>query len=263
MTDPRLGGGPSPASAEASSWRVIAKATTGSTNMDVLDLARLGDPGRVWVVAEAQDGGRARRGRVWTSEPGNLYASALLIDPGLPLHLPELPFVAAIAAAEAVCAATGERLSPGLKWPNDLMVGGRKLSGILLESTRTPHGHTAVAIGIGINCRHHPAATETPATDLRAAGAEVPPERLFEALRRSFAARVADWDGGRGFPTIRAAWLARAVGIGGPIRVRLVDGEDTGVFDGIDEAGLLLLTRADGSRRKISAGDVFFPAAKD
>ncbi len=263
MTDLHLGGGRSPASAEASSWRVVRKPATVSTNMDVLDLARLGDPGRVWVVAETQEGGRARRGRVWTSEAGNLYASALLIDPGLPNHLPELPFVAAIAAAEAVSAATGDRPSPSLKWPNDLMVAGRKLSGILLETIRTPDGHTAVAVGIGINCRHHPAGTETPATNLLIEGADIRPEVLFEELRRTFAARVAEWDEGRGFPAIRAAWLARAVGIGGPIRVRLVDGEDEGVFDGIDEAGLLLLTRADGRRRKISAGDVFFPATKD
>ena len=263
MIDPRTGGGRSTASAEASVWRVVRKTSTASTNLDVLDLARLGDPGRVWVVADAQDGGRARRGRSWTSEPGNLYASALLIDPGIPEHLPELPFVAAVTAAEAVTAATGGRLSPALKWPNDLMLAGRKLAGILLETTRTPDGRIAVAVGIGINCRHHPAGTEMPATNLLIEGADLRPEVLFEALRDAFARRVAEWDGGRGFPAIRSAWLERAVGIGTTIRVRLVDGEDHGIFDGIDAAGLLLLARPDGSRRKISAGDVFFPAAKD
>ena len=263
MIDPRTGGGRSTASAEANVWRVVRKTSTASTNLDVLDLARLGDPGRVWVVAEAQEGGRARRGRIWTSEPGNLYASALLIDPAIPEHLPELPFVAGLAAVDAVASATGGRRAPGLKWPNDLLVCGRKLAGILLETTRTPDGRIAVAIGIGINCRHHPAGTEMPATDLLVEGEDVRPELLFEALRDAFARRVDQWDGGRGFSAIRSDWLERAVGIGGPIRVRLVDGEDHGIFDGIDAAGLLLLARPDGSRRKISAGDVFFPAAKD
>lgn len=263
MADPRFGGGRSRASAEASSWRVIRKAKTVSTNIDALDLARSGDPGRVWVVAEAQDGGRGRRGRVWTSEPGNLYASALVVDPCVPRHLPELPFVAAVAAADAVARATDGRRIPGVKWPNDLLIDGRKLVGILLETVRFPDGRDAVAVGIGVNCRHYPFGTETPATSLLAEGADVPPEHLFEDLRAAFAARLAEWDAGAGFSAIRAAWLARAVGIGGPIRVRLIEGEDEGVFEGIDEAGFLILARADGARRKISAGDVFFAPKKE
>lgn len=252
-------GGERASASAGAPWRVIAKPTTESTNIDVLDLARSGDPGRVWVVADRQEGGRARRGRAWTSESGNLYASALLIDPGLPRHLPELPFVAAVSAADAVAEATGSRLVPGIKWPNDLMIAGRKCAGILLETTRDPAGRTAVAVGIGVNCRHYPLATETPATSLLTEGHDVLPERLFEALRTAFATRVEEWASGRGFAAIRAAWLARAVGIGGPIRVRLVDGEDTGIFEGIDETGLLRLARPDGTHCKISAGDVFFP----
>jgi len=263
MTEGRSGGGRAAASAAAATWRVVRKPATVSTNIDVLDLARLGDPGRVWVVAEAQNGGRGRRGREWTSPPGNLYASALLIDPGAPVRLPELPFVAAVATADAVAAVAGGRGSPAIKWPNDVLIAGRKLAGILLESTRTPDGHTAVAVGIGVNCRHHPFGTETAATDLLIEGIDVAPERLFEELRHAFAARLTEWDEGRGFAAIRAAWLARAVGIGGPIRVRLMRGEDHGVFEGIDDEGLLILAGADGSRRKISAGDVFFPPAKD
>lgn len=258
MNDPRLGGGRS-ASAEGVAWRVMRKTVTASTNVDVLDLARAGDPGRVWVVSERQEGGRARRGRSWTSEPGNLYASALLIDPCAPRHLPELPFVSVLAAADAVFRATDGHRTPGIKWPNDLMLSGRKLAGILLETTRTGDGRTAVAVGIGINCRHYPFATETPATSLLTEGADVLPERLFDELAAAFAARLDQWCAGAGFAAIRAAWLARAVGIGSRIRVRLVDGEDGGVFEAIDEAGLLILARDDGSRRTVSAGDVFFP----
>lgn len=258
MNDARLGGG-RPALAEKAPWRVLRKTTTTSTNVDVLDLARAGDPGRVWVVSDRQDGGRARRGRSWTSEPGNLYASALLIDPCTPTHLPELPFVSVLAAADAVARVTDGARAPGIKWPNDLMLSDRKLAGILLETTRVEDGRTAVAVGIGINCRHFPFATETPATSLLTEGVDVLPERLFDELLAAFATRLLQWDEGRGFPAIRAAWLERVLRLGEPIRVRLVDGEDEGVFEAIDEAGLLILARSDGSRRKISAGDVFFP----
>lgn len=254
------GGGRVPATV-GDGWRVIRRSETVSTNLDVLDLARSGDPGRVWVVAERQSGGRARRGREWTSETGNLYSSALVIDPCFPAHLPELPFVAALAAHRAVRRVAGGGVRAiGIKWPNDLMIGGRKVAGILLESSRTPDGRTAVAVGIGINCKHHPLGTETPATSLLAEGVDVFPEVLFAELGRAFAEVYAIWDNGRNFAAVRQAWLDAAIGIGGPVRVRLVDGEDRGIFEAIDEAGLLVLARADGTRRSVSAGDVFFPA---
>lgn len=241
-------------------WRVERLASTVSTNIDVFDKARSGDPGRVWVVADRQTGGRARRGRDWTSEPGNLYASALLIDPCEPRHLPELPFVVAISVRRAVAEAMGERgPAVGLKWPNDLMIRGRKLAGILLETTRTPEGRSAVAVGIGVNCKHFPVGTETPATSLLTEGADVFPEHVFDRLTVAFDEFLRLWDGGRGFEAVRAEWLGHAVGIGGPVRVRLVQGEDHGIFEAIDAAGHLVLRREDGTRRLVSAGDVFFP----
>ncbi len=241
-------------------WRIERLAATVSTNMDVFDRARSGDPGRVWVVAERQTGGRARRGRDWTSEPGNLYASALLIDPCEPRFLPELPFVVAISARRAVAEVVeGRGLSVGLKWPNDLMIRGRKLAGILLETTRTPDGRSAVAIGIGINCKHFPSGTETPATSLLAEGADVFPELLFDRLVVAFDEFLGLWSRGEGFEAVRNEWLDHALGIGGPIRVRLVEGEDHGIFEAIDAAGHLVLRREDGTRRLVSAGDVFFP----
>lgn len=260
MNRPMSGEGRAPA-VVGSDWRVVRLKETVSTNIDVLDRARSGDPGRVWVVAERQTDGRARRGRGWTSEPGNLYASALLIDPCEPRHLPELPFVVAVSARKAVAEAVGARaISVGLKWPNDLMIRGRKIAGILLETTRTADGRTAVAVGIGINCKHHPPATETPATNLLLEGADVFPEQLFDRLARAFADFLDIWSRGEGFAAIREEWLSHALGIGGPIRVRLVEGEDHGIFEAIDAAGLLVLRRADGTRRLVSAGDVFFPA---
>jgi len=237
---------------------VVRVGDTVSTNIDVLDKARSGDPGRVWVVAERQTGGRARRGREWTSDAGNLYASALLIDPCEPQHMPELPFVVVTAARRAVARAAGGRVDIGIKWPNDLLIRGHKVSGILLEATRTPAGSTAVAIGIGINCKHFPLGTETPATSLLAEGIDVFPERLFDDLAAELAEGLATWDEGRGFEAVRDEWLAHALGLGRPIRVRLVEGEDEGLFEAIDAAGHLVLARADGTRRLVSAGDVFF-----
>ena len=232
-----------------------------STNDAVLDRARAGDPGGLWIVADRQTSGRGRRGRVWVSEIGNLYASALLIDPCEPARLAELPFVVVVAARRAIAAhlARGdERVC--IKWPNDLLVDGAKVSGMLLESTRLPDGRNAVAVGIGINCRSAPAATETPATSLLASGCAVYPEVLFEDLDRAFAQSLAVWERGLGFAEIRADWLAHAGGLGSPIRVRLVEGEETGIFEAIDGLGRLVLRTTDGGRRAISAGDVFFPA---
>lgn len=257
-----IGGGRSPAAAAGRAWRLVRFADLRSTNDEALDRARAGDPGEAWFVAERQTSGRGRRGRAWISEAGNLYASALVVDPSPAQNLPELPFVAVAAARDAVAAHVPDGAKRvKIKWPNDLMVDGRKVSGILLESTRLADGRTAVAIGIGINCKHHPVGTETPATSLLASGVQVFPEVLFVDLDRALQSALALWDHGRGFAAVRANWLAHAVGLGQPIRVRLVDGEETGIFEAIDEAGRLVLVTDDGRHRLVSAGDVFFPNA--
>lgn len=253
-------GGRHPAAADGRSWRVERFAVLPSTNDAALDRARAGDPGQLWIVADRQTSGRGRRGRVWVSETGNLFASALLIDPCEPMHLAELPFVAVTAARRAVAAhvARGDSRVK-IKWPNDLLVDGRKVAGILLESTKIADGRTAVVVGIGINCKEAPAATETPATSLLACGCSVLPEMLFDDLAEALARMLATWETGFGFGAVRNEWLGHAVGLGGPIRVRRVDGEEHGIFEAIDTAGRLVLRTADGGRRTISAGDVFFP----
>ena len=255
-------GGRSPAVAVGRSFRVERFAALPSTNDAALERARAGDPGNLWIVADRQTSGRGRRGRVWVSESGNLHATALLIDPCAPERLAELPFVAVVAAWRAVAVhVAGGDGRVKIKWPNDLLVDGAKVAGILLESTRLADGRTAVAVGIGINCGRAPAGTETAATSLLAVGANVFPEVLFDGLVDGFAAVIGVWDRGRGFATVRGEWLARAGGIGGPIRVRLIDSEESGVFEAIDDTGRLILRRDDGTRKAISAGDVFFPAS--
>jgi BirA family transcriptional regulator, biotin operon repressor / biotin---[acetyl-CoA-carboxylase] ligase len=115
----------------------------------------------------------------------------------------------------------------------------------------------AVAIGIGVNCARHPADTEFPATDLAAAGVPVAPKTLFLALSVKMLGRIAQWNAGAGFSTIRADWLARASGVGEGVRVRLAERELAGCFEALDEAGALVLRLPDGNVTTIAAGDVF------
>jgi BirA family biotin operon repressor/biotin-[acetyl-CoA-carboxylase] ligase len=233
--------------------RVIARDTVGSTNEEALMLARAGERGPLWITARAQFAGRGRRGRSWTSEPGNLYASLLLTHSVPPERAPELSFVAALAVYDAVAQAA-PALAPNLllKWPNDLLIGLKKFAGILIEAETSPS--SAVVIGIGVNCAHHPRDTSYPATDLAASGAAVAPDHLFERLSSAMRGRLAQWE--RGFAQIRADWLARAAAVGGEVRVRLADRDLVGRFDTVDDNGRLLLHLPNGTREAIAAGDV-------
>lgn len=237
--------------------RVVAYEIVGSSNREALARARDGDVGPLWITAESQSAGRGRRGREWVSEPGNLYATLLLVDAAPSERAAELAFVAGLAVHDAV-AECAPALAAGLalKWPNDLLVDERKFSGILIEGEGA-----AVAIGIGVNCTHHPVETAFPASDLAAAGASCSPKDLFAALVPAMARRLAQWDRGAGFDGIRADWLARAFRRGKTLRVALTDEECTGMFETIDEHGGLVLRLESGATRTITAGDVFLAPA--
>ena len=237
--------------------RHIAHDTVASTNAEALALARGGERGPLWITARAQSAGRGRRGREWVSRPGNLFATLLLVDVCPADRAPQLSFVAALAVHDAVAEAAavlGPRLA--LKWPNDVLCDGAKFAGILIEGEGS--GTTlSVAVGIGVNCAHHPVDTEYAATDLAAAGAAVTTGTLFRALSRTMLTRLTQWNCGDGFGAIRADWLKRAAGLGQPIRVRLGDRDTEGRFESLDAAGRLLLRRPDESVEIISTGDVF------
>jgi BirA family biotin operon repressor/biotin-[acetyl-CoA-carboxylase] ligase len=241
----------------AAGVRHIAHDALGSTNVEGLALARAGDRGPLWVTATRQSAGRGRRGNSWASEPGNLYSSLLLTDAAAPLHLPELCFVAALATRDAVCALTPALAAVvKLKWPNDVLLDGAKLVGILIEA-ESVGGKTATVIGIGVNCAHHPHGTSYRATDLAAHGVNVSPDEVLRALSDAMLTRLAQWDRGAGFAAIRAAWLAHAAGIGGDIVVRLPNRELAGRFEALDETGRLMLRLPTGALEIITAGDVF------
>jgi BirA family biotin operon repressor/biotin-[acetyl-CoA-carboxylase] ligase len=243
--------------AAAAGFALSVHNTLASTNAEALALARSGEQSPLWVIALEQTAGRGRRGSEWISKPGNLYATLLISDPAPRMNAPELSFVAALAVYDAIAErAAGLRADLLLKWPNDVLCKGAKLAGILIESENL-ETRLALAVGIGVNCVHHPAQTSYPATDLMTAGANVAAADLFCALSRTMAARLAQWRRGAGFQSIRADWLDRATGIGGEMRVRLPGRELLGRCEALDESGRLLLRLVDGSLQTITAGDVF------
>jgi BirA family transcriptional regulator, biotin operon repressor / biotin---[acetyl-CoA-carboxylase] ligase len=235
--------------------RVVVLDLVDSTNAEALRRARAGERGPVWIVAGEQSAGRGRRGRAWASPAGNLHATLMLIDPAPPAVAPQLAFVAGLALHDAVAAAAPS-LAPrlALKWPNDLLCAGRKIGGILIEGEGDP---VAVAVGIGVNCRYHPDATEFPATSVASEGADVGTTTLFDGLAAAMETRLRQWRRGSGFAGIRAAWLERAAGVGEPVRVRLSGHETAGRFETIDDSGRLMLRTSTQDLEPIAAGDVF------
>jgi BirA family biotin operon repressor/biotin-[acetyl-CoA-carboxylase] ligase len=245
------------ASTEAESVRHIALDEVGSTNDEALRRARGGARGPFWITARTQTAGRGRRGRSWVSEPGNLYATLLLADPCEPARAAELSFVAALALHDALLAAVPAGLpSLLLKWPNDVLVGGRKCAGILVEGEQAFGGFVA-ALGIGVNCARHPTDAAFPATDLAAEGVALRPNDLFPPLADAIGRRLAQWRRGDGFAALRADWLDRTFRVGEQVRVRLPDRVVTGTFSGLDRDGRLMLQSTGGGPEIIAAGDVF------
>jgi BirA family biotin operon repressor/biotin-[acetyl-CoA-carboxylase] ligase len=257
----------------AAGYRLSAYETIGSTSAEALDRAKGGDPGRLWVVSTSQTAGRGRRGRAWETPRGNLAASLLMSGPVDPQQSARLGFAAGLALESAIRACApgvavrlgmdrGASVGTGLrlKWPNDVLVDGAKVAGILLEAVTTRE-MTRMAIGIGVNVEHSPEGLPYPATSLAACGAPITAEQLFEALSDAWIEQDEIWDSGRGFPVIRSRWLERAAGLGAAIAVGVGDTTHRGTFETIDEEGRLILRGADGSARAITAGEVHFGAA--
>ncbi len=230
--------------------RTVAR--TGSTNDDLASLAREGAPEGVWLRAGRQSGGRGRQGRGWHSPPGNLYASTLVrLRSGDP-PAPTLALVAAVALHEVASALVVAGVAIEIKWPNDLLVAGAKLSGILLERI-----DDAIVLGFGVNLSDHPDEIERPAINMGMLGGVPDPARFLEALASSFARWVGRWRD-EGLAPIRERWLAAAHPLGTPLSTHMASGARIeGLFDGLDESGALKLRLADGTSRVIHAGDVF------
>ena len=243
---------------DPSGWRVQHFTDVASTNDEARARALAGDPGGLWIVAERQTSGRGRLDRQWISPPGNLYASALLVDPCAVEKAPEIGFVAGVALIEALRGVGGAAAeSFRLKWPNDVLAGPAKMAGILVEGLTLPNRRFAAIVGIGVNCRVAPEGLAYPTTSLTAhIGRDVAPADVFAALASRFAEAIGLWSGGRGFAAVRAAWLERAAGLGEAISVRRGGATHEGVFFGVDPSGRLQLKGPDGALSSIEAGDV-------
>jgi BirA family transcriptional regulator, biotin operon repressor / biotin---[acetyl-CoA-carboxylase] ligase len=237
--------------------RLVCYDSVGSTNDEAKRLAREGAAKGTVVWAREQTAGRGRLGHLWVSPPGNLYVSLILRPKCPPRGAAQLGFVAALAVGDALGALLPRLRGLSYKWPNDVLVNGRKIAGILLESEMTKPDELAfLIVGVGINLACSPQLVEYPATSVSEEGlGEVQPAAMLEAFCRHFRSWEKRWSE-EGFAPIRAAWLAQAASHGQLIQVRLKTGTLYGRFLDIDDLGALLLEDA-GRQHRISAGEVF------
>ncbi len=217
-----------------------------------------GDEGYLWITAIQQTSGKGSRGRNWVSDTGNLFASLALLSDLKPATLANLSFVSALALHDCLSNICDiENVS--LKWPNDVLLDGSKVSGILLESQIiAAMKKTALVIGIGVNCSSNPVQTTHKATNLKKFCDNIEPEEVFGKLNLSMNYWLDKWDNGRNFEEIRHHWLAKAHGVGQQISVKTPKTEMRGIFENIDHDGCLILKQANNEYRTISTADIFF-----
>ena len=256
-------------------------ATIDSTNLEAHRLFAIGERGPVFLLADEQTAGKGRLDRNWASLRGNCYSTLILplpIDrhPGESrgLHDDEIPafaemtnggelatapqigFVTALAVADVIRHHTTAQ--PHLKWPNDVLVHGAKIAGILCEVLST--SPLTIAIGCGINVAHAPTGLAYPATCLSAEGGTVDRDAVFGAYSQSLSNWLTIWNNGAGFPTIRAAWAKLAIGIGETATMTVGTQQLTGTFEGITEQGAVMLKPPLGPPHILHAGDLHIPA---
>lgn len=252
-------------------YRLHGFDTVGSTMIEAAKAAQAGDVGDVWFCALEQTAGRGRRGRPWQTIHGNLAASLLVVPDCDPALAATLGFVAGVALHRALTEIVptahlrtaldaadfaGGRIA--LKWPNDVLADGAKLSGMLLEAQKQPSGKMAVVIGIGVNVVAAPDGLPYPATSLRQLGIKAEAAAVFGALSDAWVDAYETWDAGRGIEAILRQWRPAAAGIGGEVAVSRDGDVVRGIFETIDEAGRLIVRANDNSRIAITAGDVHF-----
>lgn len=242
----------------------VARHVLGETDSTNAEAARLAPhlSGPAWILAHRQTAARGRRGRAWQMPTGNFAATYVMRPTERPEVVALRSFVASLALFDAFVAVSGRPEPFALKWPNDVLLNGGKVAGILLESLGQGASVDHLAIGIGVNLVAAPGAAEVeagavrPVSLIEETGARVTPEEFLTQLARAYAAWEARFTS-EGFAPIRSAWLARAARLGQPITAKT--GRETllGTFETVDETGALVLQTA-GGRRAVPAADVFF-----
>jgi BirA family transcriptional regulator, biotin operon repressor / biotin---[acetyl-CoA-carboxylase] ligase len=241
-------------------YRLVSLDSVGSTNEEAIRLAEAGAEDGTLVWAREQSKGRGRMGRSFTSPRGNLYLSLVLRPDCDIATAAQLSFVAALAIGDGIGSVAPAMLEITYKWPNDVLLNERKVSGILLETKSAPRGGIDwLVLGVGINVASFPEDTEFPATSLHFEGTpkSVSEVDLLQAFSRHLLTWINRWleDG---FAPVRKTWLSHAQGKGEIIQVRLPKETLSGTFVDIDEGGVLLLDVPGAGQRRIAAGDVFF-----
>ena len=229
--------------------------TIDSTNLEAHRLFEKGEHGPLFLLGDEQTHGRGRLERQWVSPPGNCYSTLVLPLAADISVLPQIGFVVSLAVADVVTAfAPQARLQ--LKWPNDVLIAGAKVSGILSEVvSQSPH---TLAIGCGINVAHAPSGLAYHATHLSVFG-EATRDGVFDIYRSALAHWLAMWDEGHDFETIRLAWLQRAIGIGETVSMTTADMNITGCFEGLTSQGAIIIKDIDRTHMLLS-GDLHIPS---
>ncbi len=229
-------------------WRVVTLGDVASTMDEARRLVQEGAADRTMVRALSQAGGRGRLGRPWQSPPGNLYTTAILRPDAPAARAAELSIVAAVATADAIARFGG---TVALKWPNDVLLDGGKVSGVLLEAVTEGMRLSAVLIGIGINVASRPELPDRPTS--RIVDGDL--EAVYHGLLETLDSRYREWQR-EGLSGIRQAWLSRGPVPGAPLTVALGGERVDGRFAGLDPDGALVLGLADGTTRRIVSGEV-------
>jgi len=240
--------------------QLICSTATASTNADAFRLAEEGAEEGTVVIADAQSGGKGRMGRIWSSPPGiNLYCSVVLRPAVKPYQAPQLTFLSAVAVARAIELTTA--LQPEIKWPNDVLIGGRKVAGLLNEMSAETDGINFVILGIGVNLNmtadQFPADLRAPATSLllelgRPVNRAQFAATMLHELDRLYAQFLQ-----YGFGPVRDEWQQRCNANGREVSVSDGGAETKrGMFDGIDGDGAMLIRFPNGVVERIISGDV-------
>lgn len=220
-----------------------------STNEEARRLARAGETGPLWITAAKQSAGRGRRGRAWVSEHGNLFAT--LLTEAEPSQSAQAGFVAGISLADVIAEhLTGQSVK--LKWPNDVLISGRKAAGILVERV----SDRLIAVGIGIDLAHCPDGLNA-VSIAELTGSAPEAGEVLTGLAWRMLGWMAVWRRD-GFGAVRDGWVARAGGVGEMIRAVTAQRPYEGIFEDLDLDGALLLRDENGTSHRITAADVFY-----
>ncbi|MEL7485636.1 MAG: biotin--[acetyl-CoA-carboxylase] ligase [Pseudomonadota bacterium] len=233
--------------------------TIDSTSLEAKRCVAAGEGGPLWITAGRQTAGYGRRGAAWRQSEGDIAASFLFSTPAPADRIGQLSYVAGLAAAAAIARFARDDTAVALKWPNDVLLGGGKVAGLLLELATTTDEARVIIFGLGVNIVSKPEIEDYETARLvdRVAGDPPGVEEFIAVVDAQFEALHRLWLE-QGFAPIREAWTAQATGIGAPATARLPDRTITGVFTGVDDAGALVLETETGVET-IAAGAVFFP----